>query len=394
MKPIDSGHVPKLGDERGSTIVFVSLAMAALLSIVALAVDVGMLYTARGEAQRAADSAALAGAAWLINHKDDVDGAKDEAVNYGELNDVQGEFLDLEPEDVEVDLAEERVRVTVHRDDVRGGPVLTWFARVFGTDAVNVSAIAAAKVELAGSAVCVKPFSLFDRFKDVDDDGVFEPGDGDEYDPFTHGYGSEWRNPGSLGDDGLGYENDFGRQIMIFGGGPQGETYGTGPSWYYPWDVPQTEGGNCSGGPIGQGASCYEWALANCHPGIISVGQQYEVANGGMNQPTRRGVQALINDDASAYWDEGCNCVMNSRLGDNWDATKRVGIIPVFDPGRVFDPGNKPIEFTNFVAVWFEAVQGGGTNQRVVGRLLHPAGILGGDPEAPAPFARAVHLVE
>ncbi|MGH2394838.1 MAG: pilus assembly protein TadG-related protein, partial [Candidatus Limnocylindria bacterium] len=69
MNPIRSGQVSKL-DERGSTIVFVSLAMAALLSIVALAVDVGMLYTARGEAQRAADAAALAGAGWLINHID------------------------------------------------------------------------------------------------------------------------------------------------------------------------------------------------------------------------------------------------------------------------------------------------------------------------------------
>jgi uncharacterized membrane protein len=38
--------------------VVVALAMTALLSIVALAVDVGMLFTARGEAQRVADAAA------------------------------------------------------------------------------------------------------------------------------------------------------------------------------------------------------------------------------------------------------------------------------------------------------------------------------------------------
>jgi hypothetical protein len=391
---IRTGHTAGLGNERGSTIVFVSLAMAALLSMVALAVDVGMLFTARGEAQRAADAAALAGAAWLINHKEDSDGATNEAILYGELNDVQRAALDLEPEDVEVDLANERVRVTVHRDDVRGGPVLTWFARIFGTDAVNVSAIAAAKVELAGSAVCVKPLSLFDRFNDVDRDGVFEPGDGDSYDPFENGYGSDWRNPGSPGDDGEGHTNDFGKQIVVFGGGPKGETSATGPSWYYPWDVPQVDEGNCSGGPIGQGASCYEWALANCHPGVISVGQQYQVENGGMPQPTRRGIEALIDDDEFATWDESCNCVRNSRLGDNWDATKRVGIVPVFDPGRVFDPGNKPIEFTNFVAVWFEKVVGNGNNMRVYGRLLHPAGTLGGDPTAPAPFAKAVHLVE
>ncbi|MGH7542601.1 MAG: pilus assembly protein TadG-related protein [Gemmatimonadota bacterium] len=394
MKPIRSGQVPGLGDERGSTIVFVSLAMAALLSIVALAVDIGMLFTARGEAQRAADSAALAGAAYLINHPGDSDGAKAEAVQFGELNDVQGVSLDLEPDDVEVDLAEERVRVTAHRDGIRGGPVLTWFARVFGTDAVNVNAIAAAKIEPAGSARCVKPFSLYDRFLG-DGDWTFDPGD--SYDPAIHGYGSDWRNPGSPGDDGLGYLYDFGREIVLYGGGPGAgpneETPGTGPSWYLPWDVPQTEDGNCNGGPIGQGANCYEWAIENCHPAIISVGQQYQVETGAMPIRTKNGVLNLISDDANAYWDETCNCVMNSRYGDNWDASKRVGIIPTFDPSREFDPGNKPIEFTNFLAVWFDRVVGGGNNMRVYGRILHPTGIMGGNVDA-APNAKGVRLVE
>lgn len=48
--------------ERGATLVFVALFLALLLGILALAIDLGMLYVGRNEAQRAADAAALAGA--------------------------------------------------------------------------------------------------------------------------------------------------------------------------------------------------------------------------------------------------------------------------------------------------------------------------------------------
>lgn len=48
--------------ERGATLVFLGLVMLALLGVLALAIDLGMLYVGRSEAQRAADAAALAGA--------------------------------------------------------------------------------------------------------------------------------------------------------------------------------------------------------------------------------------------------------------------------------------------------------------------------------------------
>ncbi|HKY59444.1 MAG TPA: pilus assembly protein TadG-related protein, partial [Gemmatimonadota bacterium] len=100
MKPIRSGQISRLGDEHGSTIVFVSLAMAALLSIVALAVDVGMLYTARGEAQRAADAAALAGAAaGFIDATGNEQAARDEAVRIGAANTVQGDPVEIDPDE-------------------------------------------------------------------------------------------------------------------------------------------------------------------------------------------------------------------------------------------------------------------------------------------------------
>ncbi len=49
-------------NERGITIILVAFSLLALLGMAALAIDVSTLYVAHGEAQRAADAAALAGA--------------------------------------------------------------------------------------------------------------------------------------------------------------------------------------------------------------------------------------------------------------------------------------------------------------------------------------------
>ena len=53
------GHA---GDERGVTMIIVALAMIAIIALAALSIDVITLYLAREEAQRSADSAALAAA--------------------------------------------------------------------------------------------------------------------------------------------------------------------------------------------------------------------------------------------------------------------------------------------------------------------------------------------
>ena len=51
---------------RGATIVLVAVSSAALLAVGALAVDTGMMFKVRADGQRAADAAALAGAAEFL----------------------------------------------------------------------------------------------------------------------------------------------------------------------------------------------------------------------------------------------------------------------------------------------------------------------------------------
>ena len=53
--------------ERGITMILVALAMVSMLAIVALAIDVVTLYSARSETQRAADAGALAAAKMLVD---------------------------------------------------------------------------------------------------------------------------------------------------------------------------------------------------------------------------------------------------------------------------------------------------------------------------------------
>lgn len=55
-------RTPQRKGERGQTIALVAASLVALLGMAALSIDVVTLYVARGEAQRAADAAALAGA--------------------------------------------------------------------------------------------------------------------------------------------------------------------------------------------------------------------------------------------------------------------------------------------------------------------------------------------
>jgi Flp pilus assembly protein TadG len=57
-----SANCSQRRDERGVTIVLVALAMVAIISVAALSIDVITLYLAREEAQRTADTAALAAA--------------------------------------------------------------------------------------------------------------------------------------------------------------------------------------------------------------------------------------------------------------------------------------------------------------------------------------------
>ncbi|MGA9687513.1 MAG: pilus assembly protein TadG-related protein, partial [Candidatus Sulfotelmatobacter sp.] len=56
------GKIEPRSNERGFTMALVAMTMVAIISLAALSIDIGTLYEAKAEAQRAADAAALTAA--------------------------------------------------------------------------------------------------------------------------------------------------------------------------------------------------------------------------------------------------------------------------------------------------------------------------------------------
>jgi Flp pilus assembly protein TadG len=159
-------------DREGQTLALVAVMLVALLAMLALAIDLGMAYTARAEAQRVADAAALAGASAFLTvvhpHEAEED-AYELAFQYAGLNSVrnkavdvalvsgEGNFRSSSDVTVQVLIAEEKVRVWVSRT---GLP--TWFARVLGRHEMQVGAMAAAQAMAASTSPCIMPFAIPD----------------------------------------------------------------------------------------------------------------------------------------------------------------------------------------------------------------------------------------
>lgn len=150
---------------RATVVVYTAVSMTVVMGMAALAVDIGALYQAQAELQRAADGAALAAAGQLVGEGiDDPNSAAIDAANEVALrNPVLRMAVGLDSEsDVEFGHAVynseterydfqpggdvlDAVRVTVRRTEgSQGGPIELMFARFLGHDTRGLQAQAAA----------------------------------------------------------------------------------------------------------------------------------------------------------------------------------------------------------------------------------------------------------
>ena len=178
-------------DESGMTYVFIGFSMMAFISASALAIDVGMLMTARSQAQNSADAAALAGAISLVNDswtdRSPSGPAVTNAMRAATQNAVMGANVSVLPSDVTFPTdpsgAANRVKVTVYRRASRGNPVSTLIARYFGMATADIAATATAEASDANAMTCVKPFTIPDKWREMQT----PPWDGDDtYDAFDN----------------------------------------------------------------------------------------------------------------------------------------------------------------------------------------------------------------
>src|SRR6185436_13621989 len=95
-------HVAR--DERGMSLVFVTVSFMAVLTATTLAIDVGMFMNARSQAQNSADAGALAGAVALaynsFTDRTTTGPAVQGAINTAKANLVAGGVVSVEPADV------------------------------------------------------------------------------------------------------------------------------------------------------------------------------------------------------------------------------------------------------------------------------------------------------
>lgn len=368
-------------DERGMSFVFIGMGFVSFLAATTLAIDVGMLMTARNQAQNAADAGALGGAVALVfnSYADRSAGspAVQSAVNSARANQVMREAPSVETGDVRFlndgSGQPNRVRVDVYRNAARGNPLSMLMGRMFGVMNANVTASATAEVAPTNAATCILPFTIPDKWIERQTP-AWDPSD--TFDAFPKGAQQPDVYHGADSSSATGYRigNDVGTVLTL----KAGTGNNIAPSMYFALALP----GNA-------GADDYEWAIPNCNTSVVHWGDALVQEPGNMVGPTAHGVRDLIALDPSAYWD-------GQRVVSPLGTSPRVKLVPLFDPmywnegkrnGRTAD-----LKAANFLGFFVEGVVGNDVRGRIV-----PATALLDSGAGPAPinsFARAIRLVD
>jgi len=163
--------------QRGVAVVWFALVMMLFLAFIAIGIDMAKLAAAKTQLQNAADAAALA----AVSAVDPATGAitHNIAVARAEETALQNKAFITRPEPVVVDAADvaflsgNRVQVTARRTGATS--VVAQMAYVLGFPRLNVTAVAVAKADTAGSVDCITPMGI------VLSSGQFKTGCGTPY---------------------------------------------------------------------------------------------------------------------------------------------------------------------------------------------------------------------
>jgi Flp pilus assembly protein TadG len=391
-------------NERGVTLVLMALTMFLALGMSALAIDYGMIKAAKGEAQRAMDAAALAGAsAFLVSDPDaDIPGiAETRARDFAKKHDVHQVAITDPEVTVVVDVPNTTVTASY-----AGPPIPLWFANIFGTSTMAVGAMAAAHVEATNVASCVKPVAIPDMwnnkpnikkgkeiedlvpdhawgFKDANGDGqwdaqeaepwTYDPTLGDSYDPALNGYGSNARTD---------LVKDYGRQIMLMTIDTKDNATA---SYYYAWGHDPSDNSATKLAARIKGEACEE--------AETDTPYTYELTNGGKVGPISGAWDDLINQDPSASWNG--TTVTGSNKGANWlDQSPRVVLVGMYNVGLYGkSPSDNVVKFNNIAKIFVEkrpCTGNGACKAPVTGRFL---GFAGGGSAPGSPVGNLIKRI-
>jgi Putative Flp pilus-assembly TadE/G-like len=256
--------------QRGQTLVLVALCLVVLISMAALAIDLTTLYVARGEMQRSADAAALAGAQAFVSSGTTTDPgnpnlqllarilARSYVAGVNPRNTVGGVVpVPTTSFDFTTHPGNPQITVTMQRTDVP-----TFFARIFGQRLATVSATAIAEAYNSSNAgasnmppvapTCTKPWLV----ANLDPDHPGAP-----FAPFVNTDGS-LANPGVWTGGGGGIIAEPITLPNIWPHTSPLSTFG-----YLPANLPNAPAGTCpscsgGGGNFAESAACCDTANA------------------------------------------------------------------------------------------------------------------------------------
>jgi hypothetical protein len=348
-------------DERGMSLVFISVGFMSFMAATTLAIDVGMFMTARNQAQNSADAAALAGAVALVRNsytdRSPAGPVVRSAILTAEQNMIFGEDVSVTAADVTFPPAPggqlNRVRVQVYRTIARENAVPTLLGSFFGVPSVDITAAATAEAAPANAMTCVKPFMIPDKWIEKQTP-AWDPDD--VYNKYTNNGKTPLANPdiyigSGNGYTGYSYSEDIGRQLIL-----RAQTGNNiQPSFYFSWKMPDDVGGDF-----------YRENIANCNQSRIVRGAPIIQEPGAMEGPTIQGIEDLIAKDPNAYWDDACKCVKGSRFPGQ---SPRTFPIPLYDPEHYADGKahgrDADFKVANFLGFFVDRVQGNGIYGRV-----------------------------
>lgn len=340
----------KLQNRRGAVVVIVAVSLVAIIGMAAFAIDTGMLFSARSDAQRAADAAALAAAsAYSVPSLTEREAeAVARGVDYATRNAMLHTPIDADEVTIELltnTTSALRVRATVRRPEVS-----TFFAGIFGKKVLPVAASAEAEVTPTGSADCLKPFALPDQ--NYGPGSTYQPGDLVQ----IWVVGSEDNVLVGFNDNeppGLGNIEPFISQKCVDG---QSAAMGDTLLWEKPGNVTDGKGGD------------------------------------GLGQ-VRKGMEALLSSDNLSY-----DPITKTFSRDDWTSSPRVGNVVLYDYAEK-NSGTNLVRVVNFARVYFSHDENKGASAKnpytVWGRIFPMEGMTGDcDGAGCAPNAFTIRLVK
>lgn len=391
-------------------------AMAALLALCAFVVDYGVMWVSRGQAQTAADAAALTGVIALSFESATDAVAKERSVAVAHENFVWGRQPNVAVGDIYVENCPPTlswdpatcVRAEVFRNQGRT-PLPTFFGPLIGVTSQGVRATATARAISANAANCVRPWVVADKWLESTgswtQQSMYQP-PADVYTPPN----ASSAGTGFSNKDASGNPVDHGLQLTLklAHSGPPSTPGTLSAGWSMAVDLPNANTppyanniSGCTSATVGIAQPSEQCLTVDTSKGCLDVftGAQ----NGPIANPNGELAQ-LIASDGGATWSNGA--VVNSNAA----ISPRIVPVAVFDPAlylsRGYNGTNGIVKVVNILGFFIEGKCSGAfyhepyldcsnNGNDIVGRLVSYQGLISGasGTVAGAAFGQVVVLV-